>query len=526
MASAYLIYTKAKKKGLTPILGLEAYLRDDSCDILSQFGVNHKEYLKFGQKHLKYMHATMHYMDQAAYEVGCRILSDASWERGHGSEQKPIYTWDNLAELGSYNVTMGSGCLIGVVQRHLLVDRADIAEAYYQKYRALIKPGHFYVEVFPHKCTHNWVEGVFLTIENPDGSTKELKYYSDKKFKTNASEEITAEQLSREFNRVGSKHTHLVAIKNYRTWAPMEAKILAVKYVEDFIENECVDGTTDIQLRANKFMLNLAQKYGDKVIVSDDSHYAEPEDQIVQDVALAQSGNWRFHGSYHRQSGQESYEHFKATLGTSLKEFEGWVDNAKEWSSKFKDFKLEYQPSLANKFYPEDTLAHTYKLIEKHGRMKDDPAWKARLEVELDMLHRNGKIDLLPYFFPAEEVCEQYALNGELTGPGRGSAAGLLLAFLLGITHLDPIKEGLSMERFITLDRILSGKLPDIDQDLPSTDFLVGTEVEVYTVEMEDGTTREFRADELLETDDGLLPVHEVIARKLDVLTDNLTSLT
>jgi error-prone DNA polymerase len=59
-------------------------------------------------------------------------------------------------------------------------------------------------------------------------------------------------------------------------------------------------------------------------------------------------------------------------------------------------------------------------------------------------------------------------------GAWAGSAAGLLLTYLLGITHVDPLRFDLSMDRFMTPDRIASGKLPDIDQDLPSRDLLVG----------------------------------------------------
>jgi hypothetical protein len=52
-----------------------------------------------------------------------------------------------------------------------------------------------------------------------------------------------------------------------------------------------------------------------------------------------------------------------------------------------------------------------------------------------------------------------------LAGPGRGSAGGLLLAYVLGITHVDPLRYDLSADRFMTPDRIENGKLPDIDMD-------------------------------------------------------------
>ena len=153
------------------------------------------------------------------------------------------------------------------------------------------------------------------------------------------------------------------------------------------------------------------------------------------------------------------------------------MENGYAWASRFKDFEWKVKPSLPTKFYPTDTLAHTLTLIEKHGRF--DPTnqvYSARLNQELNLLHNNGIIDLLPYFFIDEDVTSVYRDAGLLVGPGRGSAAGLYLSYLLGITHVDPLKYNLSVDRFLTMDRIKSGKMPDIDQDLPSRDLLIDPE--------------------------------------------------
>jgi hypothetical protein len=155
---------------------------------------------------------------------------------------------------------------------------------------------------------------------------------------------------------------------------------------------------------------------------------------------------------------------------------------------------VQDEPALPTKFYPTDTLRHTMGLIKKHGRMD----WKnertsSASKAEINLLHKNGTIDLLPYFFIDEEVCSLYEANGLLTGPGRGSAAGLLLTYLLGITHVDPLKFDLSMDRFITLDRIKTGKLPDIDQDLPNRDPLVDPGQRVAEASASATTTRRSR---------------------------------
>jgi DNA polymerase III alpha subunit len=478
LAAARKVYDLAKKKKLTPIIGLEAYLRDDDCPILRAHGIlpehptNDKDELQLNKPktlahYAKYFHLTLHFLDQEAYETGVRLLSraDARAER-HGSEKKPLFTWADLEELGGKSVTMTSSCLVGVVQRHLLDhDNLDIATAYYEKIRGICKPGSFYVEVFPHDCSKNWDSAGYLIYT--DGTRERLPPWKKLKFKD--SDEGQLKDYASRWKP--GRQDQLLAVMENRKWADREPKIVAgVEVVENYIQNECKpwaeDG--DVQRGANVAMLYLAEKYGDPVLIGDDSHYAHPEDKVVQDIRLQTGGgSWRFYGHYHRQSSAEALAHFRKTLGVEEKEFEGWVENSYAWAEKFKGFSFKTRQTLPTSFYPTDTLGHTMALIEKHGRMRwDDPRWVERLAREIEMLHENGTVDLLPYFFIDEEVCDFFAKQGLLTGPGRGSAAGLALTYLLRITHVDPIKYQLSMERFLTASRIRSGKFPDIDQDL------------------------------------------------------------
>lgn len=224
------------------------------------------------------------------------------------------------------------------------------------------------------------------------------------------------------------------------------------------------------------------------------------------------------HNSYHRQSSLESFEHFHKTMGTSMKEFEGWVQNSVDWAGRFKDFKLGYKPSLPTKFYPADTAKHMMALIKKHGRMSwGNEEYEKRLRFEMKLLHKNGTLDLFPYFFLAEEVCQQYENSGMITGCARGSSGGLLIAYLLGVTHIDPIKHDLSVDRFLTLDRIKSGKLPDVDLDFPSRDLLVGAEEEVIEMILEDGSRKTVKVGTKVQTERGLMDVEEAANLGLDI---------
>jgi DNA polymerase III alpha subunit len=316
-------------------------------------------------------------------------------------------------------------------------------------------------------------------------------------------------------------HTYLTELKNYRKWVPFEKKLqlISVEKKEDFFQNECApwapDG--DIQWGANMFVLNQARKSGAKVLIADDSHFAHPEERVVQDVRLAQQGDWKFWGSYHRQSSEEAWEYFRDRMKVQLPTFESWVENTHDWASRFKDFKFDSTPNLPTKFYPSDSLAFTKELIKRHGRMQALPEKLARLKSEIDVLHRNGRIDLLPYFQIDEEVCRFYERQGWLAGPGRGSAAGLLLCNLLGITHADPLRFGLSQDRFITPDRINGGKMPDIDQDLPFREPLVGQATDVIEVEMEDGTLHVLPEYLKVETEQGDMTIREALACDADI---------
>lgn len=500
------VYELAKKNDLIPILGVEAYLRDDDCQILRAHGIRKEDDPEYARRvqskdpevraraqqttafYKKYYHFCVHCQDQDAYDALTRETSTSFIERAerHGGEEKPLFNWEQVERLGAHNVTMTSGCLIGVVQAHLGINgdyRPDLAQAYYEKMRSMVKPGNFYVELFPHRCTHYWDQGVYLTLA--DG--RQLKYYNGKTLKirvegkTNLPEELKIIELARGWDnllKTGCAVT-LVDIKHERKWLNIEpALITGVRAVEDFIPNECLphcpDG--DVQLQANRFVLEMAKKYGDAVIISDDAHFTKPEEKVVQDSKLTSGGHsWKFHNCYHRQSAAEAMEHFRATLGVAERDVEEWIDNAYGFRDKFKDFKMKYKTQLPTSYFPKDTLNHLGVLIKKHGRMDwKNPAMVARLQEEVKLLHQNGTLDLLPYFFLSEyAIDDAYTQKGKLTGVGRGSSGGVLIDFLLSITHMNPLKYDLSLDRFLTLDRIASGKLPDIDMDFPERDTLM-----------------------------------------------------
>jgi hypothetical protein len=412
-------------------------------------------------------------------------------------------------------------CLIGMVQRHLMQHQnTEAAEAYFQRLHQLFGD-RFYVEIFPHVCSHNWEKKVAIVIEAEDGTktTKSVSYTKKLRTDLNEPDGITAEELANSFNP--SRHSNLVEMMNYRKWSPVEGptKIVSVKKREGFFQNECTafSPNGDLQKGCNEFVLEMSRKYGVKVIPSDDSHFATAEEKVVQDVRLAQQGDWRFHNSYNRQTSDDVWSYLQQHLPVPRSEFESWIENSIEWGGRFKGFAMDTTPRLPTKFFPSNSLQFTRELIDRYGRMEKRPEYIKRLRAEIEILHRNGKIDLLPYFHIDEDKCRMYENQGWITGPGRGSAAGLLLAYLLGITHIDPMKYGLSLERFITLDRIKSGKLPDIDQDLPFREPLTGEVTDVVEFEAEDGTKHIVPENLKVETENGIMTVLEAAASGADI---------
>ena len=144
-----------------------------------------------------------------------------------------------------------------------------------------------------------------------------------------------------------------------------------------------------------------------------------------------------------------------------------------KWAKQYDNFSLKYDWRLAKS--EGSAIQELMKIAKETGRMKwDDPKYVTRLKEEIEVIHSNGIYDLSPYFLPIRDVLNHYKEQGQLTGPGRGSAGGSLLCYITGITQVDPFKYDLPFQRFFSMVRIKGKKLPDIDVDLESSDLLTG----------------------------------------------------
>ncbi len=101
------------------------------------------------------------------------------------------------------------------------------------------------------------------------------------------------------------------------------------------------------------------------------------------------------------------------------------------------------------------------RLVQNKKSKQEYDTYRQRLEYELDIIHKMGYED---YFLIVWDFVLYAKKNGILVGPGRGSAAGSLVAYVLGIVDVDPIENDLYFERFLNPERIT---MPDIDMDFP-----------------------------------------------------------
>lgn len=416
------------------IHGIEAYIIDpDRPPKMTKKGVAKPEYY----------HLTIHFKTVEAYEYFCK-LTPIMESRAvvKGGEPKPLMTFSELEPIAG-QITMGSGCMMGPVQKNLLQGRSDLARHYYDYLRGLAGKDNFWVEVFPHRVSHDWKRAVY--DEN-----------------WNVIEAGT-----------------FVPAKQRRDEAAIDAPF----------EPDPCSGVLDLQKPLNEFVLEQAARYGDPVIISLDDHFSEVEDKLVQDVRLGNGQErWKFYGTYASYKASECAKMLQEQLGVPIKRIEEWIDNSYRFVEQFKNYKFHTAkerlllPTTELVYGPEIKIKTNRQvlaeLIVKHGRMPapDDPrhqVFKDRLEYEIGVLADNGIADFLPYFFVLEDAVD-YAKKNEILWNTRGSAGGSLVTYLLGISITDPIKYDLPFERFMTLGRIMSGSLPDIDTDWEDKDVIIG----------------------------------------------------
>ena len=229
----------------------------------------------------------------------------------------------------------------------------------------------------------------------------------------------------------------------------------------------------------NEVLLRFAKKYNVKVIASNDSHYLDQKDANAHDILLCiNTGEKQSTPSYKDIEGDFDMKgkrfafyndqfYFKTTqemtdLWSHIPEA---IDNTNEIVGKVEILELKKDVLLPNFTIPstflsqDDFLEHLTMVGAKKRYVDISMVVEERIKFELHTIRTMG---FAGYFLIVADFINAGKDLGVYVGPGRGSAAGSVVAYCLGITNIDPIKYNLLFERFLNPDR---KSLPDIDTD-------------------------------------------------------------
>lgn len=243
----------------------------------------------------------------------------------------------------------------------------------------------------------------------------------------------------------------------------------------------------------NSRMINLTKR----LVVTPDSYMPDSSYLVVQNIVAA-NANWkktkesvnRFTVPRYLMSLEEMVKmtvaHIpdlsKMDLLAAIKRTEEIGERCKNPDLKFKDQIVNY-PHLLHPLNPDGCSKEDLirRIVDKNGRIDFlREGCRERFEYEMDTIIHNDRVDLSDYFLVLEDVIRYCRDNNIPVGPGRGSGAGSLVLYGLGITMLDPIEHGLLFERFISKGRIEKGSLPDVDIDFADQETVRNYLVELY----------------------------------------------
>ncbi len=213
-------------------------------------------------------------------------------------------------------------------------------------------------------------------------------------------------------------------------------------------------------------IIALARETGVPAVATNDVHYLEARDAEAHDVLLCiQTGSRISDHKRMRFSSQEFYFKTEEEMREAFREYPEAVTNTMLVAERC-DVELKLGEILLPSYpVPEGHTEVTYlrELCEAGLRRRYPdavgPEQRERLESELCTIEEMG---FPPYFLIVWDFVNYAKTSGIPVGPGRGSAAGSLVSYLLGITDLDPLKYNLLFERFLNPARI---SMPDIDID-------------------------------------------------------------
>lgn len=248
-----------------------------------------------------------------------------------------------------------------------------------------------------------------------------------------------------------------------------KGKEAALHYQEIFGEGnfflELQDHGIPMQKTVNQGLVRMSEETGIELVATNDIHYTYAEDATPHDILLCiQTGKKVTDENRMRYEGGQYY----CKSEEEMKKLFSYATQAVENTHKIAqrcDVEIEFGVTKLPKYdVPEgyDSWSYLNKLCTE-GFLRhypdDDGTLKERLAYELDVIHSMGYVD---YFLIVWDFIHYARSQNIMVGPGRGSAAGSIVSYCLGITDIDPIRYNLLFERFLNPERV---SMPDIDVD-------------------------------------------------------------
>ncbi len=215
----------------------------------------------------------------------------------------------------------------------------------------------------------------------------------------------------------------------------------------------------------NRHLVELSKKLDVKLVASNDVHFVNSEDAVAHDILICLNTGSDFTDTNRLIFTKQEWMKTRDEMYELFKDIPEALENTIEVANKVEVYKIDNQPLMPYFPLPEgfktadDYLKHlTYEGAKKRYNEISDEI-KDRIEFELSTIQKMGFPD---YFLIVQDFIAEARKMGVSVGPGRGSAAGSVVAYCLQITDIDPLKYDLLFERFLNPDRI---SMPDIDID-------------------------------------------------------------
>jgi DNA polymerase-3 subunit alpha len=240
----------------------------------------------------------------------------------------------------------------------------------------------------------------------------------------------------------------------------------------------------------NKALLELADEFGVKPVVTPDCHHSDPSQKEIQELKLILNSYSNKVEKGATYEGSKKYDNlmdrldylYGADRQMSFNKFEihllsdeemhnamkaqgidreDMYETTREIVDKVEDYKIkDHQDLLPVQYQNPNQELRELALAGLKDRGIETEEYLARLDEELEVIEAKN---FGPYFLVVRSMISWAKKEGIMVGPGRGSAAGSLLCYALGITDIDPIEHGLLFFRFINPER---NDFPDIDTDI------------------------------------------------------------